>query len=455
MICYKCGEKVGKEDFCPTCNADLSIFQRAVRISNEYYNDGLQKANVRNLSGAIVSLKKSLKIYKYNTEARNLLGLVYYEVGEVVSALSEWVISTSYQPNDNKASQYLREIHNNRNQLEAINQTIKKYNQALMYCKQGSRDLAIIQLKKVLSLNSKLVRGHQLLALLYLQERQYDKAKKSLRNAGKIDTDNTTTLRYLKEVNRCIKEDKKYRKTQNTDDLISYQSGNEMIIMPKRFRESSLGATLLYILLGIIVGISVTWFLVVPGIKDKAAENAKNKLLEANDTITTDGQTITGLEKDIEDLQKKLDEVTEDNEEVKNQMKLYEGLMTSFTKYTDGDVVALGDTLNEINTKYLSKDAKKSCDKLKESIKEPYLEKLYDTGYSYYNNGNWKKGIEAFNKVTKIDKDYKDGSAVYYLAQCLRLADKKDEAKKLYKYIIENYPGTQKARTAENYVNEE
>ena len=455
MICYKCGESVGKEDFCPTCNADLSIFQRAVRISNEYYNDGLRKANVRNLSGAIVSLKKSLKIYKYNTDARNLLGLVYYEVGEVVSALSEWVISTSYQPNDNKASQYLREIHNNRNQLEAINQTIKKYNQALMYCKQGSRDLAIIQLKKVLSLNSKLVIGHQLLALLYLQDRQYDKAKKSLRNAGKIDTDNTTTLRYLKEVNRCIKEDKKYRKTHNTDDLISYQSGNEMIIMPKRFRESSLGATLLYILLGIIVGTSVTWFLIVPGIKDKAAENAKNKLLEANDTITTDGQTITGLEKDIEDLQKQLDEVSADNEEVKKQMKLYEGLMTSFTKYTDGDVVALGDTLNEINTKYLSKDARKSCDKLKESIKEPYLNKLYDMGYSYYNNGDWKKGIETLEKVTKIDKDYKDGSAVYYLALCLRLADKKAEAKKLYKYIIENYPGTQKARTAENYVNEE
>ena len=154
-------------------------------------------------------------------------------------------------------------------------------------------------------------------------------------------------------------------------------------------------------------------------------------------------------------MQKQLDEVSADNEEVKKQMKLYEGLMTSFTKYTDGDVVALGDTLNEINTKYLSKDARKSCDKLKESIKEPYLNKLYDMGYSYYNNGDWKKGIETLEKVTKIDKDYKDGSAVYYLAQCLRLADKKAEAKKLYKYIIENYPGTQKARTAENYVNEE
>ena len=69
-----------------------------------------------------------------------------------------------------------------------------------------------------------------------------EKAKHALRNAGKIDTDNTTTLRYLKEVNQRIKEKGGDRKKKN-DDLISYQSGNETIIMPKRFRESSLGSS--------------------------------------------------------------------------------------------------------------------------------------------------------------------------------------------------------------------
>ena len=74
------------------------------------------------------------------------------------------------------------------------------------YCKQDSRDLAIIQLKKVLSLNPKLVKAHQLLALLYLQDNKLELAKKTLRNAGKIDTNNTTTLRYLREVNARLKE---------------------------------------------------------------------------------------------------------------------------------------------------------------------------------------------------------------------------------------------------------
>lgn len=206
MICYKCGQDAGWNDKCPVCGADLSLFKRAIRISNSYYNDGLQKAQVRNLSGAIISLRQSLKFYKYNIQARNLLGLIYYEMGEMVDALSEWVISANYQPDDNLAKKYIDQIHNNRNQLETINQTIKKYNQALTYCKQDSKDLAVIQLRKVLSLNPKLVKGHQLLALLYLEEGHLDKAKKALRDAGKIDTDNTTTLRYLKEVNRRLKE---------------------------------------------------------------------------------------------------------------------------------------------------------------------------------------------------------------------------------------------------------
>ena len=128
MICYKCNHEAGNEKTCPICGANLSVFHKAIRLSNVYYNDGLQKAEVRNLSGAIVSLKKSLKFYKYNIDARNLLGLVYYEMGETVDALSEWVISKSYQEEDNIAGRYLDELRQNRAQLEANNQTIKKYN---------------------------------------------------------------------------------------------------------------------------------------------------------------------------------------------------------------------------------------------------------------------------------------------------------------------------------------
>lgn len=74
----------------------MDSYNKIIRLSNTLYNDGLKKANIRDLSGAAQSLRISLRYYKANIPARNLLGLVYFEMGEVVDALSEWVISRAF-----------------------------------------------------------------------------------------------------------------------------------------------------------------------------------------------------------------------------------------------------------------------------------------------------------------------------------------------------------------------
>ena len=66
---------------------------KLVYQSNYWYNDGLKKANIRDLSGAIVSLRRSLQYNRANIAARNLLGLVYYGRGDVAEALVEWILS--------------------------------------------------------------------------------------------------------------------------------------------------------------------------------------------------------------------------------------------------------------------------------------------------------------------------------------------------------------------------
>lgn len=451
MICYRCNAQVEKGSRCPDCGEDLSILVRVHKLSETHYDEALKMAKVRNLSGAVAELRKSLKFDKFNKDARNLLGLVLYEMGETVAALGEWVISTNYHTSDNIASRYLEEIHNNRGQLDAINQTIKKYNQALIYCKNGSRDLAIIQLKKVLSLNPRLIQGHQLLALLYLKENQLDKAKKELRCAAKIDTNNTITLRYMKEVNELLKS-KSTIKKKKQEDLISYQSGNETIIMPKRFRESSIGSTLTYILLGLVVGTAVTAFLIVPNVQNEAREEAKRQLLEASDTISTNGQTISDLEKQIEQMQVKLDEAKEKNDEVQTQFSSYENLLKAFEIYTSGDILATGKMLDKIDTSYLSDEAKGTLNKISEDIYDRYMEALYEEGYSYYTHNDFANAIKDLAKVTKHDIDYRDGNAAYYLAQAYNRNGQLDKARKYYQYVIDNYPGSQRARTSMNYV---
>lgn len=452
MICYRCNHEAGSANRCPVCGTDLSVFHKVKRLSNLYYNDGLQKAEVRNLSGAIISLKKSLKFNKYNIDARNLLGLVYYEMGEVVDALSEWVISKSYQNNDNIAGRYLDDLRQNRAQLDAINQTIKKYNQALLYCKQDSRDLAIIQLKKVLSLNPKLVRGHQLLALLYLQEDKLEQAKKTLRSAGKIDANNTITLRYLKEVNARLREKGSLRKKKE-DDLISYQSGNEMIIMPSRFQDYSLGATLGYLLIGLLIGALGIGFLVVPGIENKVKQEFKEQMVEANDMLSSNAQLIHTQTQKIAELEAQIEALKGQADVMPAQTAAYEGLLSGYVAYVSGDKNLAGNHLENLDTTQLSEGALELYNTVWTEIAEEYYVALYTEGYNSYNAENYADAIEKLLRVVNKDMSYKEGSAVYYLAQSYRKNGDIETAKPYYQYVIDNYPDTQQANTSKNYVN--
>lgn len=452
MICYRCNHEAGNAAICPVCGTDLGIFLKIKRMSNMYYNDGLQKAEVRNLSGAIISLKKSLKFNKYNIDARNLLGLVYYEMGEVVEALSEWVISKSYQQDDNVAGRYLEDLRENRAQLDAINQTIKKYNQALLYCKQDSRDLAIIQLKKVLSLNPKLVRGHQLLALLYLQEDKLEQAKKTLRNAGKIDANNTITLRYLKEVNTKLREKGSLRKKKE-EDLISYQSGNEMIIMPTRFQDYSLGSTLGYLLIGLVIGALAIGFLVVPGIQSKAKQDMKEQLAEANDTISSNTQLIQTQTEKIAELEAQISSLQGQAEAVPAQTAAYEALLSGYVAYIGNDFFTAGTNLETIDSTQLSASALELYNNIWTTISEQYYEDLFNAGYNSYTSDNFPDAIDKLLRVVNKDPAYRDGYATYYLAQAYRKNGDIEAAKPYYQYIIDNYPGTQQATTSKNYVN--
>ena len=404
----------------------------------------MKKAGVRDLSGAIESLKISLRFNKLNIDARNLLGLIYYEMGEVVTALTEWVISKNYQPKDNLASRYLDEVQKNQVRLDSVNQTIKKYNQALLYCKQNSRDLAIIQLKKVLSLNPKLVSGHQLLALLYIQEGRYDLAKKSLRNAGKIDANNTVTLRYLKEANTALREQNPSKKQKN-DELISYQSGNETIIQPKYLKDNSAVGTII----NMVIGIAITCFLVVPGVRRTVMNNTKAEVLDANNTISSKNQTITSLQSQVDDLTSQITDAKNSEEESANKLESYDKLLTAYETYTTGDIEKAGDALSSVNVDDLSADAKSIYDTINAQVNAEYMAALYKEGYDAYSGKKYDDAVSALSKVVEMD-----GNALYYLAQAYRKNEDMENAKIYYQKVVELYPNTERAANSQNYLDQ-
>ena len=265
MICPKCqGNISDKRSRCDRCGQDLTIYKRILRSSNLYYNNGLSRAKVRDLSGAIIALKYSLELNKANTNARNLLGLIYFEMGETVAALSEWVISRYFRFEDNDADNYINAVQENPTRLDSLNQAIKRYNNALVFAKQNSDDLAIIQLKRVISLNPNFIRAYHLISLLYMKNGDKDKAKRCLIRASRIDVSNTTTLKYLMEL------EPRHIPTRAGDGNTGQDSPKSSIVPVSSYREDKPNIiAYVNLIIGLLIGLAVGAFLLFPSLQNK------------------------------------------------------------------------------------------------------------------------------------------------------------------------------------------
>lgn len=458
---------MSEHDFCTSCGADVSLYKKIIYISNRFYNDGLEKANVRDLTGAIASLRQSLKFNKNNVEARNLLGLVYFETGEVVAALSEWVISKNLRPKKNIADDYINMIQTNPTRLDTINQTIKKYNQALTYCHQESLDLAVIQLKKVLSLNPKFIRAHQLLALLYINSEEWEKAKRELTKCVQIDSNNTMTLRYLKEVDEMLLPEEGVKsggkKKGRSNEIMKYQSGNETIIQPVNVREGKGVGSLLNLGIGLIIGIAIAVCLILPARIQAAKAGINDDLRIVSEQSDAKSATIDELEQQLASLREEKETLEQDLQAYMGKdgdLQYYDLLTQAADAYlTDSsDVVTVADYLEEIDTAKQEEEIEtsESYEKLYNTLLAligPTLgDSYYDTAYEAYRRVDYDVAIPNFEKAFKYDAS--NGDALYYLADAYKSVGRTEDAKEAYRQVIELFPGTLKATRSISYLEE-
>jgi tetratricopeptide (TPR) repeat protein len=464
MYCYHCGCKLSEYDFCTACGADVHLYKKIMAASNKLYNDGLEKAGVRDLSGAIISLRQSLKFNKHHIEARNLLGLVYFEMGEVVAALGEWVISKNLRPDKNIADDYIDMIQQNGARLESINQTIKKYNQAYTYCGQGSKDLAVIQLKKVLSLNPNFIRAHLLLALLYIDDRVWDRAAREVQKCLAIDHNNLMALRYRREIeqNTLQEDEPKPAAKRKEKEAIRYRSDNELIIQPLNVKEPkrSGGAALINVIIGLIIGLAAACFLLLPG----AVNNAKNAAQEEAQKLVNemDAQTaqITELSAQVKALETERDTLKielEDYVGTDGALQNVNLLLTAASNYLNTQDIHQAELdLANIQAVVNLQETSESFQTLYQALLNTVGPQLSDT---YYQEGHDLFDDKAYAEaVTKLEKsvqyDPENWDAMYYLAHAYRRAGEAQQAIAAYQKVIDAQPGTERAANAKKFIND-
>lgn len=462
MRCYKCNSVLLDMDFCNSCGTDVVMYKRIVKLSNSYYNMGLAKARVRDLSGAADLLQRSIKIDKNNINARNLLGLVYYEMGESAQALKEWVLSKNISPEKNLADEYIKEVQTNPNKHEAMATSIKKFNIALNLAKEGSDDLAIIQLKKLLSLNHHFVKGHLLLALMYMKKGENERAKKELNRTLNIDRCNTLALKYLKEIEREeLKKSEANRKKKKTiEDLKERDalSGNDVIIPENAYKETNYGLRVFVnVVIGIVLGAALVYFLVTPAKVSQAGNDSKNELKAQYEKVSKLNVEINTLKESIGVIQSERDALQAQLGEVDNSeaiLQAYDVLFQAANKYMLDDKVGCADMLLTIGE---VANASATFTALRTTLQTlTYAEagkNYYNSGVQAYNEGDYDTAISMLSKVEIYDSA--NTYAMYCLARSYRLKNgdvNNDQSIKYFKKVIEMAPNTEYAEWANTYL---
>ena len=434
----------------------MDYVKRNRQIANSFYNLGLEKANIRDLSGAVDCLKKSLHFDKYQMDARNLLGLIYYEMGEVSDALVQWVISTNLHPADNPADRYLDEIQRKPGRLEVVDQNVKKYNQALWYAQHDSDDLAILQLTRVVEDNPHFVKAHLLLAALYMYHEDYPKAGRSLYKVLQIDRNNPKAQWYMSIVKKNTgKAEVEKRKLKNA--FSHHQMQDDDVIMPPTYKENTGWQSILNILAGLVLGVMVTYFLIMPP-STRALSNKHNeeiitysqKLNEKNQELDALQASYEELQSKSQDMENKLTTIEGDTGLVLKQYQIMIGILQA---YRNEDIMSVAKLYVDLDTSLITdQSVLEIANAVTADMQTTGYQTLEDLGTAAWNSGQKEQAMEYYQKSLEINPD--NPSATYLLGRLYQDKGDTENARQCFSRIITSFPESAQASQAASAMGE-
>ena len=422
------------------------------RTANAYYNLGLERAQLSDLSGAVEFLKRALRFDKYCTNARNLLGLIYYEIGETADALCQWIISTNLQPEDNDADRYLDEVQRKPEQLERDSQAIRKFNQALLVAQSQDEDFAIIQLQHLLSERPKYVKAQICLALLYLNKNDNVRAGRALMQVLRIDRNNPTALALMDEVKKKTgRAEVEQNKLKNA--FSHRKMEDDDVIMPATKKVFKPVSAVAIGLAGIAAGILFFFVLLMPKLE-------RDINVEANARIAAHSRKLSALNSDYSAAKKELDELKSDyaviarkldafEQENQNFSSMYSKLTTitdyvNNGRYTDGakEWMTIDRDVDILQQEPLASQLKEVDD----LIYNTCYTSLMKLGTESWNGGKLAQAEAYYDLCLDIDPD--DPECMFLKARLLQAQDRIQEANDIFDKIVGEHAASKYAERA-------
>lgn len=421
------------------------LIEEIISASNRHYNKGLFLAEKKDLSGAQSELKKSLKFYKYNTDARNLLGLIFYRQGETAMAMLEWAVSAGLKKRENLAGKYIEAMQAYPDGMKKLNSPLRQYNTALINLRNKHFDIAVLELKKAVEESPCFIRAKQLLALIYMRQGKLKEAYKLLQSTLEIDKYNACSLEFLKEIEDYGRTGVKKRNGKLKKPVLTLQK-NEICYKKE---ESNRNRSYVYIAGGFLIGAAVIGLLAVPAVTGRLRAEFNAQVIDYSEMLSRKNEEVYTLQKKLEANEAKADDAaaavnTRNND---SDTALF---FKAIKAYMMNERENAGQLIASVNPEKLEDGAMTDvysliCSETKELV----LEDIYKTADEAFSSENYKAALSEYERADRLDKKPQNK---LMMAKCYEKLADIVKAKACYRDIAEDYPGTNEADTAKQAI---
>lgn len=345
------------------------------------------------------------------------------------------------------------------NLSEKVVESVKTYNKAIENLRTGSEDIAMIELKKVVSTNPDFYEAVNLLGLCYAYTNQLDKAEELFGRVVQNENDVIKAADYLKYIGRgetTLKggapKPKSSKAAQKTKQISpagkTGSSGREIpaetLLLNKLFMQMKKPSVsvMLNIISVVFLVAGILFFAFAskePDVQNTHSEPASN----TQQNQTQDDQ----LKNENKAL---MDQLAEANKKLA-QFQLTSDLSQVSVLYGQKKYVEAADKLLTIPADNLNSEGKKLYDSLKENVFVKAASQLTYEGNSLYNGKKYNEAIQKLEKVFTMGDHWTFGDrALYILGKSYVEVNDLQKGAAAYQKLIDQYPSSAYVKYAQS-----
>jgi len=324
---------------------------------------------------------------------------------------------------------------------DKIKNSIILYNKALESLRLDSEDIAIIELRKAVSMNPNFCEAVNLLGLCYYYIKDFAKASEMFSKVISVENNSVKALEYMKVLdsdNGSPASASRVRKNVRVEKKDNSEGGKFSLI--KGVKISGKRDIIKYVI-GFAAGALLIFLLSLTNThakNTKEPDNVENNTNQVSEEVDLYKSKLNKLDKDYKTVKKDLEAANESVDYYKSVIKLYEiDDLVAKKNYE-----AAADMLILMKTVEFRGQEKEKFDRLYNEVLPAAAKSVFDEGMTLFTSKKlYQEALKMLNKVELYSSSFESMDAVlYYTGKCYQQMDDSRNAIAVYQKLMDRYP---------------